>query len=291
MNLLGLAPVAGDPRRHPDAPAGAQRRLALFAARVRAVLARRPLHLQLPAAARRARCRSRRSATAPTWLVYPALMAGLLILAAPPHAARRPRQRDRRGDHDGRPRAAVVDLADRPRTSTIDSLSTAGRARLGRLSARRRPAARRWRCGSRSTAASGAPAFHLMSASIICLLVTDFVYGLMILHGTYDHQLWLDAGWIGFYLLWGAAALHPSMSRHRPAGREARRGAHPLPPRAADRRLAHRARDRDRARPACRRLRLRCRARRRRSCCSASSCREWRASCASRSARSSANAC
>ena len=55
-------------------------------------------------------------------------------------------------------------------------------------------------------------AFHLISVSIICLLVTDFVYGLMILHGTYDHQLWLDAGWIGFYLLWGAAALHPSMS-------------------------------------------------------------------------------
>jgi diguanylate cyclase (GGDEF)-like protein/PAS domain S-box-containing protein len=54
--------------------------------------------------------------------------------------------------------------------------------------------------------------FHLMSASIICLLVTDFVYGLMLLQGTYDHQLWLDVGWIGFYLLWGAAALHPSMS-------------------------------------------------------------------------------
>ena len=55
------------------------------------------------------------------------------------------------------------------------------------------------------------PAFHFMSASIICLLLTDFVYGLMFLHGTYDHPLWLDAGWIGFYLLWGAAALHPSM--------------------------------------------------------------------------------
>ena len=54
--------------------------------------------------------------------------------------------------------------------------------------------------------------FHLMIASIICLLVTDFVYGLMLLQGTYDHQLWLDVGWIGFYLLWGAAALHPSMS-------------------------------------------------------------------------------
>jgi diguanylate cyclase (GGDEF)-like protein/PAS domain S-box-containing protein len=54
--------------------------------------------------------------------------------------------------------------------------------------------------------------FHLMISSIVCLLVTDFVYGLMLLQGTYDHQLWLDAGWIGFYLLWGAAALHPSMS-------------------------------------------------------------------------------
>ena len=54
--------------------------------------------------------------------------------------------------------------------------------------------------------------FHLMSASIVCLLVTDFVYGLMLLEGTYDHQLWLDVGWIAFYLLWGAAALHPSMS-------------------------------------------------------------------------------
>ena len=94
------------------------------------------------------------------------------------------------------------------------------------------------------------PAFHLMSAAIICLLVTDFVYGLMILHGTYDHQLWLDVGWIGFYLLWGAAALHPSMCQHRPAGREAWRALTPIPPDAADGRLAHRAGDRDGARPA-----------------------------------------
>src|SRR6185503_10174723 len=54
--------------------------------------------------------------------------------------------------------------------------------------------------------------FHLMIASIVCLLATDFVYGLMLLQGTYDHQTWLDVGWIGFYLLWGAAALHPSMA-------------------------------------------------------------------------------
>ena len=55
------------------------------------------------------------------------------------------------------------------------------------------------------------PAFYLLSSSIVLLLVTDFVYGVMTLNGTYNHQLWLDAGWIGFYLLWGAAALHPSM--------------------------------------------------------------------------------
>jgi diguanylate cyclase (GGDEF)-like protein/PAS domain S-box-containing protein len=56
------------------------------------------------------------------------------------------------------------------------------------------------------------PAFYLLVSSIVCLLVTDYVYGLLLLDGTYTHQLWLDIGWIGFYLLWGAAALHPSMS-------------------------------------------------------------------------------
>ena len=55
------------------------------------------------------------------------------------------------------------------------------------------------------------PAFYLLIASIVTLLATDFVYGVLTLDNTYDHQLWLDAGWIFFYLLWGAAALHPSM--------------------------------------------------------------------------------
>ncbi len=36
-----------------------------------------------------------------------------------------------------------------------------------------------------------------MIASIVCLLATDFLYGLMLMQGTYDHQVWLDAGWIG----------------------------------------------------------------------------------------------
>jgi diguanylate cyclase (GGDEF)-like protein/PAS domain S-box-containing protein len=57
------------------------------------------------------------------------------------------------------------------------------------------------------------PAFYLLTASIVALLGTDFVYGLLTLHGRYDHQLWLDAGWIASYLLWGAAGLHPSMAR------------------------------------------------------------------------------
>ena len=57
------------------------------------------------------------------------------------------------------------------------------------------------------------PAFHLLTGSIVLLLFTDFTYGLLTLHGLYDHQLWLDAGWIGSYLLWGAAGLHPSMAR------------------------------------------------------------------------------
>jgi diguanylate cyclase (GGDEF)-like protein/PAS domain S-box-containing protein len=54
-------------------------------------------------------------------------------------------------------------------------------------------------------------AFHLMASAIVLLLLTDFVYGIKLLHGTYNNQLWLDLGWDGFYVLWGAAALHPSM--------------------------------------------------------------------------------
>ena len=53
--------------------------------------------------------------------------------------------------------------------------------------------------------------FHLIASAIVLLLLTDFVYGIKLLHGTYDGQLWLDLGWDGFYVLWGAAALHPSM--------------------------------------------------------------------------------
>jgi diguanylate cyclase (GGDEF)-like protein/PAS domain S-box-containing protein len=55
------------------------------------------------------------------------------------------------------------------------------------------------------------PSFYLLSASIVSLLATDFIYGIMTLDGTFHHQLLLDLGWFSYQLLWGTAALHPSM--------------------------------------------------------------------------------
>jgi diguanylate cyclase (GGDEF)-like protein/PAS domain S-box-containing protein len=55
------------------------------------------------------------------------------------------------------------------------------------------------------------PSFYLLSASIVSLLVTDFVYGVMTLNNAFHHQLLLDLGWFSYQVLWSAAALHPSM--------------------------------------------------------------------------------
>jgi diguanylate cyclase (GGDEF)-like protein len=44
------------------------------------------------------------------------------------------------------------------------------------------------------------------------LLVTDTIYSVMVIHGTYEAGSWVDAGWLVGYLLLGAAALHPSMA-------------------------------------------------------------------------------
>jgi diguanylate cyclase (GGDEF)-like protein/PAS domain S-box-containing protein len=57
------------------------------------------------------------------------------------------------------------------------------------------------------------PAFYLMGASIVSLLTTDFIYGVMTLNGKFHHQLLLDLGWFSYQLLWGTAALHPSMAK------------------------------------------------------------------------------
>jgi diguanylate cyclase (GGDEF)-like protein/PAS domain S-box-containing protein len=141
--------------------------------------------------------------------VYPALMAGLFVLVR-----RRNPERDRAGVIDSL--IITLGLALLSWVALIapylhdDSLSTvaklvsvayplgdilllAAAIRLAVDSGRRQPA------------------FFLLIAAIVALLVTDFAYGLITLAGTYDGQVILDVGWISFYLLWGAAALHPSM--------------------------------------------------------------------------------
>jgi diguanylate cyclase (GGDEF)-like protein/PAS domain S-box-containing protein len=55
------------------------------------------------------------------------------------------------------------------------------------------------------------PAFWFLVGSIVCLMATDSAYNYALLKDAYNHQLIYDAGWILYYLLWGAAALHPSM--------------------------------------------------------------------------------
>jgi diguanylate cyclase (GGDEF)-like protein/PAS domain S-box-containing protein len=53
--------------------------------------------------------------------------------------------------------------------------------------------------------------FYLLAASTVALLATDCAYNYALLAGTYNHQLIYDVGWIAYLVLWGAAALHPSM--------------------------------------------------------------------------------
>jgi signal transduction histidine kinase len=54
--------------------------------------------------------------------------------------------------------------------------------------------------------------YYLTVTSICMLFATDAVYGWLEIHGTYKSGGILDGGWILFYLLLGAAALHPSMA-------------------------------------------------------------------------------
>ena len=54
-------------------------------------------------------------------------------------------------------------------------------------------------------------ALFLLVFSVFALLVTDSLYGWMLLHSTVEPSTMLDGGWILFYVLWGTAALHPSM--------------------------------------------------------------------------------
>jgi diguanylate cyclase (GGDEF)-like protein/PAS domain S-box-containing protein len=56
-----------------------------------------------------------------------------------------------------------------------------------------------------------APSFYLLAAAVAALFLTDTIYGWLLLHEGYGNDGLLEGGWATFYLLWGAAALHPSM--------------------------------------------------------------------------------
>jgi diguanylate cyclase (GGDEF)-like protein/PAS domain S-box-containing protein len=73
--------------------------------------------------------------------------------------------------------------------------------------------------------------FCLLAASVVALLVADGFFALASLHHTYADGSPIDLGWLLSYALWGAAALHPSMSRlSEPSpSTEQRRGRFALP--------------------------------------------------------------
>jgi signal transduction histidine kinase len=53
------------------------------------------------------------------------------------------------------------------------------------------------------------PAYRYLAASVVFLLVADEIYG--VAPDAYADASWLDAGWLLSYVLWGVAALCPSM--------------------------------------------------------------------------------
>jgi signal transduction histidine kinase len=62
--------------------------------------------------------------------------------------------------------------------------------------------------------------FRLLFLGTVAVLIADAIYGWRILQETYVQGSPLDAGWIAFYALFGAAALHPSarqFSQSQPA--------------------------------------------------------------------------
>ena len=59
------------------------------------------------------------------------------------------------------------------------------------------------------TAAWRTPAFLFLVTSVVALLVSDEVYGVS--SSSYRSGDWTDLGWLFSYILWAAAALHPSM--------------------------------------------------------------------------------
>jgi diguanylate cyclase (GGDEF)-like protein/PAS domain S-box-containing protein len=141
--------------------------------------------------------------------VYPALVAGLLLLV---------RRRNPGGD-----RAAVIDSL--ILTVGFALLSwvflVAPNVHLSGLSPLAKGVSAAYPLGDILLLAAAirlavdqgkrAPAFYLLVGSIVSLLSIDSAYTYALLVNGYNHQLSFDVGWIAYYILWGAAALHPSM--------------------------------------------------------------------------------
>jgi diguanylate cyclase (GGDEF)-like protein/PAS domain S-box-containing protein len=141
--------------------------------------------------------------------VYPALVAGLLLLV---------RRRNPQGDRAGVIDSLIISVG-------IALLSwvflVAPNVHLSGLTVLEKAVSAAYPLGDILLLAAAvrlavdngkrAPAFYLLVGSIVSLLAVDSAYTLALLTGAYNHQLSYDVGWIAFYLLWGAAALHPSM--------------------------------------------------------------------------------
>ena len=141
--------------------------------------------------------------------VYPALVGGLLILV---------KRRNPRGDRAGMIDSLIL-------TVGIDLVSwvvlVAPNIHLSGLTAFEKAVSAAYPLGDILLLAAAirlavdqgkrAPAFYLLIGSIVSLLTVDSAYTYALLTDAYNHQLSYDFGWIVYYLLWGAAALHPSM--------------------------------------------------------------------------------
>ncbi|MEV6006257.1 aminotransferase class I/II-fold pyridoxal phosphate-dependent enzyme [Streptomyces sp. NPDC051976] len=56
------------------------------------------------------------------------------------------------------------------------------------------------------------PAIRLLTVGTLGLLVSDVLYGLLQLNGTWQVGTPMDLGWVVFFTAWGLSALHPSMA-------------------------------------------------------------------------------
>ena len=61
-------------------------------------------------------------------------------------------------------------------------------------------------------------AYWLLGLSVVALLAADTAFGVITVHGPYQPGSPVDAGYLGFALLCGTAALHPSMAEVATAG-------------------------------------------------------------------------